>query len=291
MRRAHPFLAVVATLGGALALACLAAPWILAALGVDPTETDLLARFAPPSAAHPLGTDDLGRDLLARLLSGGRVSIVVGLTAAFIAATIGSLLGLVAGYSGGRFDAMLMRLTDGVIALPLLAVLIVLAAVDLRKIGIPDHVAGSPEAGLARIVVITAAFGWTTVARLVRAATLSLKAQDFVRAAIALGAPPWRVMLVHILPNTLSPILVATALAVGEVIKFESVLSFLGLGIQPPTPSWGNMLTNAQELIWTAPHLALWPGLLILATVALCNFLADAIADRLRPRRGARAGV
>jgi peptide/nickel transport system permease protein len=126
------------------------------------------------------------------------------------------------------------------------------------------------------------------VARLVRAATLSLKTRDFVRAAVALGAPPWRVMLVHILPNAMSPILVATALAVGEVIKFESVLSFLGLGIQPPTPSWGNMLTNAQELIWTAPHLALWPGLLILATVALCNFLADAMADRLRPRGGAR---
>jgi peptide/nickel transport system permease protein len=284
MKRANPFLAVVAALGAMLAIACLAAPWILAALGLDPTETDLLKRFAPPSVVHPLGTDDLGRDLLARLLSGGRVSIVVGLAAAVIAATIGSLLGLIAGYFGGRFDAVLMRLTDGVIALPLLAVLIVLAAIDLRKLGIPDHLAGSPEAGLIRIVVITAAFGWTTVARLVRAATLSLKARDFVRAAIALGAPPWRVMLFHILPNAMSPILVATALAVGEVIKFESVLSFLGLGIQPPTASWGNMLTNAQELIWTAPHLAIWPGALILTTVALCNFLADAIADRLRPQ-------
>jgi hypothetical protein len=163
-----------------------------------------------------------------------------------------------------------------------------LAARDLGKLGFPEELARSPEAGLARIVAITAAFGWTTVARLVRAATLSLKTRDFVRAAIALGASPWRVMLVHILPNALSPILVATALAVGEVIKFESVLSFLGLGIQPPTPSWGNMLTNAQELIWTAPHLALWPGLLILATVASCNILADALADRFSPRGGAR---
>lgn len=288
MRRTAPFVALVAALGATLALACLAAPWILAALGLDPAETDLLKRLAPPSAEHPLGTDDLGRDLLARLLAGGRVSIVVGLAAAVIAATIGSLLGVIAGYFGGRFDAALMRLTDGVIALPLLALLIVLAAVDLRKLGIPAEIAQSPEAGLVRIVVITAAFGWTTVARLVRAATLSLKTRDFVRAAVALGAPPWRVMLVHILPNAMSPILVATALAVGEVIKFESVLSFLGLGIQPPTPSWGNMLTNAQELIWTAPHLALWPGVLILVTVALCNFLADAMADRLRPRGGAR---
>lgn len=288
MRRTAPFVALVAALGATLALACLAAPWILAALGLDPAETDLLKRLTPPSAEHPLGTDDLGRDLLARLLAGGRVSIVVGLAAAVIAATIGSLLGVIAGYFGGRFDAALMRLTDGVIALPLLALLIVLAAVDLRKLGIPAEIAQSPEAGLVRIVVITAAFGWTTVARLVRAATLSLKTRDFVRAAVALGAPPWRVMLVHILPNAMSPILVATALAVGEVIKFESVLSFLGLGIQPPTPSWGNMLTNAQELIWTAPHLALWPGVLILVTVALCNFLADAMADRLRPRGGAR---
>jgi peptide/nickel transport system permease protein len=289
MSIARPALAAIATLGMALALACLAAPWILALAGIDPTETDLLNRLAGPSTAHPLGTDDLGRDLMARLLDGGRVSIVVGLTAAVIAATIGSVLGVIAGYFGGRFDAVLMRFTDGVIALPLLAVLIVLAAIDLGKLGIPEEIARSPEAGLARIVMITAAFGWTTVARLVRAATLSLKTRDFVRAAIALGASPWRVMLVHILPNTLSPILVATALAVGEVIKFESVLSFLGLGIQPPTPSWGNMLTNAQELIWTAPHLALWPGLLILATVASCNILADALADRFSPRRGARA--
>ena len=288
MSIARPALAAIAALGTSLALACLAAPWILTLAGIDPTETDLLNRLAGPSAAHPLGTDDLGRDLLARLLDGGRVSIVVGLTAAVIAATIGSVLGVVAGYFGGRFDAVLMRFTDGVIALPLLAVLIVLAAIDLGKLGILEEIARSPEAGLARIVVITAAFGWTTVARLVRAATLSLKTRDFVRAAIALGASPWRVMLVHILPNALSPILVATALAVGEVIKFESVLSFLGLGIQPPTPSWGNMLTNAQELIWTAPHLALWPGLLILATVASCNILADALADRLSPRGGAR---
>jgi peptide/nickel transport system permease protein len=284
--RAHPLHLFVVSIVLLLVAASAAVPLIEAALGVDATETDLLNRFAAPSARHWLGTDDLGRDLLVRLLHGGRVSVLVGVSAAIIAATIGTLLGLVAGYFGGRFDAILMRITDGVIALPLLALLIVLAAIDLTKLGVPAAAAESPYASLVRIVVITAAFSWTTVARLVRAATLTLKTRDFVRAAIAMGASPWRVMLVHILPNAAAPILVATALAVGEVIKFESVLSFLGLGIQPPVPSWGNMLTNAQELIWTAPRLALWPGLLILVTVAACNLLADALVDRLSPRGG-----
>jgi peptide/nickel transport system permease protein len=282
--RARPLAFVLVGLVALVALASFAVPLVESALGVDATETDLLNRFAEPSARHLLGTDDLGRDLLVRLLHGGRVSLLVGVSAAVIAATIGTLLGLTAGYFGGRFDAVLMRVTDGVIALPLLAVLIVLAAIDPTKLGVPAAAAQSEHASLVRIVVITAAFSWTTVARLVRAATLSLKTRDFVRAAVALGASPWRVMLVHILPNAAAPIVVATALAVGEVIKFESVLSFLGLGIQPPVPSWGNMLTNAQELIWTAPRLALWPGLLILVTVAACNLFADAIVDRLDPR-------
>jgi len=221
--------------------------------------------------------------VLVRLLHGGRVSILVGVVAAVMAAVFGTAIGLLAGYRGGRLDAALMRLTDGVIALPLLAVLIVLAAIDLSKLGL-DEIARSPAASLWRIIAITALFGWTTTARLVRAATLSLKTRDFVRAAVAMGAPPWRVMLVHILPNAASPILVATALAVGEIIKFESVLSFLGLGVQPPIPSWGNMLTNAQETIWTAPMLAFWPGLLILMTVASCNLLADALQETLDPR-------
>jgi len=285
----RPLAILAAVVFGFLIVACLSASWVEAALGVDATEVDLLGRFAAPSRQHPLGTDDLGRDLLVRLLQGGQISILVGLSAAIIAATLGTALGLIAGYAGGRFDSFLMRLTDGVIALPLLALLIVLAAIDLTKLGVPDATANSPYMNLVRIVLITALFSWTTVARLVRAATLSLKSRDFVRAGIAMGAPPWRVMLVHILPNTISPILVATALAVGDVIKFESVLSFLGLGIRPPMPSWGNMLTNAQEMIWDAPQLALWPGILILVTVASCGLLADALNDWLDPRRrGAR---
>lgn len=261
----------------------LAAPLIEAALGIDANEADLLQRYQPPSAEHILGTDEIGRDVFLRLLHGGRVSLLVGFVAAVMAAAIGTVIGIIAGYFGGRFDAALMRLTDGVIALPLLPLLIVLAAIDLSKLGL-TAVAQSENASLYRIIAITALVGWTTVARLVRGTTLSLKSRDFVRAAIALGARPLRVMAVHILPNAISPVIVATTLAVGQIILFESALSFLGLGIQPPLPSWGNMLTNAQEVIWTAPLLAVYPGLLILLTVASCNLLGDALQDVLDPR-------
>ncbi|MFN4283988.1 MAG: ABC transporter permease [Alphaproteobacteria bacterium] len=267
-----------------LALAALAAPWIVAALGHDPAAADLLNRLQPPSWTHPLGTDELGRDLLARLLYGGRVSLAVGLAAALASAVIGTAFGLVAGYFGGKLDAILMRLTDGVIALPLLPLLIVLAAVDLNKLGLPPGIANDESVSLYRMIAIIALVGWTTVARLVRGATLALRERDFVRAARAVGAGPWRIMLAHILPNAVSPIVVATTLSVGNVILLESVLSFLGLGVQPPAASWGNMLTNAQETIWTAPLLAVYPGLLIFATVIAFNFLGDGLQDALDPR-------
>ena len=273
----------------ALAALSLAAPLVELALGHDAREVDLLKRHLPPSLEHPLGTDDIGRDVLVRLLHGGRVSLAVGLVAALAAATIGTVIGLIAGYFRGPIDALLMRVTDGVIALPLLPLLIVLAAVDLSKLGLPASIADSEATSLYRIIGLTALVGWTTVARLVRGATLSLRARDFVRAAEGLGAGPWRVMLVHILPNAASPIIVATTLAVGNIILFESVLSFLGLGVQPPIPSWGNMLTNAQETIWSAPMVALYPGLLILTTVACCNLLGDALQDLLDPRGRAQA--
>ncbi len=268
----------------ALALAALAAPLAEAALALDANRVDLLSRFAKPSAAHPLGTDELGRDLLLRLLYGGRVSLAVGLTTAVGAAVIGTALGLLAGYYGGALDALLMRLADGVIALPLLPLLIVLAVVDLGKLGLPADLATSENISLYRIVVLIALVGWTTVARLVRGATLSMRTREFVRAAEALGAGAPRVMLVHILPNVVSPIIVATTLSVGNIILLESVLSFLGLGIQPPIASWGNMLTGAQELIWSASGLALWPGLLIFVTVIAFNFLGDGLQDALDPR-------
>ncbi len=269
----------------ALVLLALAAFVMLAPVAIGPqgAMVDLRDRLAGPSLAHLLGTDALGRDLLLRLGEGGRVSLLVGLVAAIVAAGLGTAIGLVAGYCGGRVDALLMRVTDGVIALPLLPLLIVLAAVDLDKLGL-GWLARSEAASLYRIIALVALVGWTTVARLVRGASFSLKAQEFVRAAHALGARPLRIMLIHILPNLAAPIIVATTLSVGEIILLESVLSFLGLGIAPPMASWGNMLTDAQETIALAPQLALYPGLLILVTVIACNFLGDGLQDALDPR-------
>lgn len=267
-----------------LTLVALAAPLSEAMLGLDANRVDLLGRLAGPSAAHPLGTDELGRDLFVRLSYGGQVSMAVALVAALFSAVIGTIVGLVSGYAGGRIDAFLMRFTDGVISLPLLPLLIVLVAIDLSKLGIPATWLQSQKIALYQIILVIALFGWTTVARLVRAETLALKNRPFVLAAVALGASAPRIVLRHILPNAISPIIVATTLSVGNIILLESVLSFLGLGIQPPIASWGNMLTNAQDLIWTAPALAFWPGMLIFATVIAFNFLGDGLQDALDPR-------
>jgi len=279
-----PRLLVPAAVLAVLALLVVLAPPLATGFGIDAWHVDLAHRLELPSASHWLGTDALGRDLLLRLCEGGRVSLLVGGVAALAAAGLGTAIGLVAGYRGGRLDALLMRLVDGVISLPLLPLLVVLAALDLGKLGIPAEIAQSDAVSLYRIIVLVALVGWTTVARLVRGATLSLRAQEFVRAAIALGASPLRIMLVHILPNLATPIIVATTLSVGEIILLESVLSFLGLGVAPPMPSWGNMLTGAQETVALAPQLALYPGLLILVTVIACNFLGDGLQEALDPR-------
>jgi peptide/nickel transport system permease protein len=268
----------------ALTVVALAAPLSEALLGVDGNRVDLNSRLLSPSLAHPLGTDELGRDLFIRLSHGGQVSLAVAMTAAVFSAIIGTIIGLLAGYFGGRLDSLLMRITDGVISLPLLPLLIVLVAVDLTKLGLPDDLVQSENMALYRIIVVIALFGWTTVARLVRAETLSLKNRDFVRAAVALGASAPRIILRHILPNSVSPIIVATTLSIGNIILLESVLSFLGMGIQPPIASWGNMLTNAQDLMWSAPALAVWPGLMIFSTVIAFNFLGDGLQDALDPR-------
>jgi peptide/nickel transport system permease protein len=177
-----------------------------------------------------------------------------------------------------------MRLTDGVISLPLLPLLIVLGALDLTKLGFSSEFAHSGAAGFWRIVVIIAIVDWTGIARIVRAATLSVKEHDYVRAARASGAGARYVMASHVLPNVATPIIVAFTLTVGRVILFESVLSFLGFGVVPPTPSWGNMLNNAQELVTTAPALAVYPGLLIFITVIAVNFLGDGLQHAFDPR-------
>jgi peptide/nickel transport system permease protein len=260
-----------------LVLAALAAPLAGLWLGHDPFLPDLFKRFEPPSAAHPLGTDELGRDLLLRLLHGARVSLTVGLLAALAATGIGTLIGLMAAWRGGLWDAVLMRLADGLLALPALPLLVILAALDPAVVGLPR---GEATADILRIAVLLAAFGWVGVARLVRATALSVLARDFVRAARAMGVSEGRILLRHVLPELAAPIAIATALAVGGAVLAESTLSFLGLGIAPPAPSWGNMLANAQELVFQAPLAALWPGLAILLTVLGCNLVADGVAKR-----------
>ncbi|MCY4311838.1 MAG: ABC transporter permease [Rhodospirillaceae bacterium] len=288
-RRLHRFMrhrlaAASAIILGMLFLASAFAPLVERLMGIDIRDVDLHALQQGPSAAHPLGTDELGRDLLVRLLYGGQISLLVGLVAAIFSAVIGSFIGILAGYFGGRLDSLLMRVTDGVIALPILPLLIIFAAVDLTKLGFQASGVDDGDISLYRIIFITAMFGWTGVARLMRGATLSLKEREFVRAAIAMGASPWRVMRVHILPNAVSPVIVATTLSVGGIILFESILSFLGLGIQPPIPSWGNMLNGAQEQLSNAPLLMIWPGLMIFITVLAFNFLGDGLQDALDPR-------
>jgi len=261
----------------ALGVAALAAPLAGGWLGHDAFAPDLFNRFAEPSAAHPLGTDDLGRDVLLRLLHGARVSLAVGLAAALVATIVGTAAGLYAAWRGGWPDALLMRVADGMLALPALPLLVILAALDPSALGLPR---GEALADMIRIAGLLALFGWVGVARLVRATALSVLARDFVRAARALGVGEGRLLWRHVLPQLGPPVAVATALAVGGAILAESALSFLGLGIAPPAPSWGNMLANAQELVFRSPLAALWPGLAILLAVLACNLVADGVARR-----------
>ena len=265
-----------------LALSAFLADGVAAILALNADSVDLANRFAPASAANPLGGDELGRDVLARLLQGGRVSLAVGLAAALGAALIGATIGLTAGFRGGWVDAALMRLTDMMLALPILPLLIVLAAVDPAKLGF-DGAAG-PTAGVVRIVVIVALVGWPGAARLTRAAALAARAEDYVRAARAIGVHPLRIALRHVAPASAGPLIVAATLAMGQVILFESTLSFLGLGVEPPLASWGAMLANAQETVWEQPMLAVWPGLGIFLTVVAVNFVGDGLREAVNPR-------
>ena len=267
-----------------LALAALSAPLAAALIGADASAVDLFNRFQGSSWAHPLGTDAIGRDILVRLLYGGRISLIVGLTAAFASAVIGTMVGLLAGYYGGRIDAFLMRTTDGVIALPLLPLLIVLAALDLGKIGLPEALATSENISLYRIIVIVALVGWTTSARLVRGAALSIRERDFVLAARAQGASAWRIVGVHILPNLVSPIIVATPLSAGKIILLESVLSFLGLGIQEPMTSWGVLISEGAAQMESAPWTLIFPATFLAITLFSLNFVGDGLRDALDPK-------
>jgi peptide/nickel transport system permease protein len=254
----------------ALTLAAAAAPLLAP---YPPDRIDLASRWMPPSRAHLLGADELGRDVLSRLLYAGRVSLAVGYAVAVNVAVIGMVLGALAGFYGRTVDTVLMRLVDVLLSVPTLPLYLILAAVV-------------PGGGISRIILIFSAFGWTGVARLVRGQVLSLRHQDFVLAARASGGSEWRVIFRHILPNALAPVIVAATLAVGGAILGESALSYLGLGIAPPTPSWGNMLQRAQEYVFNAAWLAIAPGACIFLTVLSFNFLGDGLRDALDPRLG-----
>ena len=257
-----------------LAVACISLPFFEWLLSHGANDVDLAYRFAPPSLTHWLGGDELGRDVFLRLLAGGQVSLLVGLSAALLSMVIGTAAGIIAGYRGGISDMALMRLCDLLLALPALPLLIILAAIDVQKLGVSADVAASPALGLGKIVILLGLFGWVTVARLVRARTRTLAGMDFVRAAIALGHRDHAIMKRHILPNVMPTVITAGCLAAGVMILAESVLSFLGLGIQPPVSSWGNMLTRAEDNLWQSPLLGFFPGLMIFLTVLALNTLA-----------------
>ena len=245
-------------------------------------EIDFRAKLKGPSRAHPLGTDDLGQDLLARMLYGGRISLAVGVAAMLISITIGTTVGALSGQLGGTVDHTLMRITDLFLALPqlpLLLLIIYLFRDALRK-------ALGPELGVfIMIVIVIAGLRWMPVARLVRAQFLSLREKEFVEAARGLGAPALRQVVRHILPNALGPVIVAGSLDVAAAIIAESSLSFLGLGFPPDIPTWGRILFDAKDNLDFAPHWAIFPGTAIFLTVLSINYIGDGLRDALDPRK------
>lgn len=244
----------------------------------DPDQSHLSDSLSPPTLAHPMGTDELGRDLATRILYGGRISLLIGITSMLLAVSGGSLVGAAAGYYGGAMDNLLMRLTDLFLAFPSLILAIVLVTL-LRQVQIPvlDPSSATP------IILVIAVTSWTTVARLVRAAYLSLREKDFVEAARAVGAGNRRIIFRHILPNAISPIIVAATLRVADAIITESGLSYLGLGVQLPTATWGNILKYAQDQMIQAPWTAIFPGLTIFVVVIAINYIGDGLRDALDP--------
>lgn len=261
---------------GFAALATLAAIAVLAIIGpvfwtIPPEATNPAQGLAVPSAAHPLGTDELGRDVLSRLIHGSRVTLLVGVAAMLAALLIGVLVGAVAGFNGGWLDALLMRFTDGMLAVPAFFFILVVITV----LG----------TGVATLILVIGALSWMPVARVVYGETLRWKTAEFVVAAVSLGVPAPRLLVRHILPQAIPSLVVSATLGVAAAILTESALSYLGLGVQPPLPSWGNMLQRAQQYVFTAPALALYPGLAITAVVLAFNFLGDGLRDALDPRR------
>ena len=250
-----------------MSAAALLAPWLSP---YDPTALHLKSILVPPSVQFPLGTDALGRDVLSRLLYGARVSLWVGFVSVSISIAIGIALGLLAGYFRGIVDEIIMRGVDVMLCFP--SFFLILAVIAFL------------EPSLNTIMVVIGLTSWMGVARLVRAETLSLRERDFVAAARLAGTRPFRIMVMHILPNALTPVLVSATLGIAGAILVESSLSFLGLGVQPPDPSWGNMLMEGKDVLEIAPWLSLYPGLAILITVLGYNLLGESLRDTLDPR-------
>ncbi|MFP4083679.1 MAG: ABC transporter permease [Desulfonatronovibrio sp.] len=252
---------------GTMSLVALLAPFIAP---FDPTHINVDVILHPPSAKYLLGTDNLGRDVFSRLVYGARVSLWVGFVAVGISLVIGILLGLIAGYFGKLVDEVIMRFVDVMLCFP--SFFLILAVIAFL------------EPSLTNIMIVIGLTSWMGVARLVRAETLTLREREFVHAAKLGGAGTWRLLLVHILPNAMPPVLVSATLGVAAAILTESALSFLGLGVQPPTPSWGNILMEGKDVMGIAYWLSIFPGLSILITVLGYNLLGESIRDLLDPR-------
>jgi peptide/nickel transport system permease protein len=260
-------------------LGVLVGPWLYK---VPINDIDFNARLAGPSMTHPFGTDDLGQDLLARMLYGGRISIAVGIAAMLIAVVVGVVLGAIAGISRGSVDTALMWLTDLFLSLPQLPLLLLI--IYLFRDSLKSLV--GPEMGVfILIVAVIGGFRWMPVTRLVRAQFLSLREKEFVEAARALGASPFRLVARHLVPNAMGPVIVAGTIDVAAAIIAESTLSFLGLGFPPDIPTWGRILYDAKDYLDVAPHWALFPGTLIFLTVLSINYLGDGLRDALDPRK------
>jgi peptide/nickel transport system permease protein len=245
-----------------------------------PETSDMPSRLQPPSLQHPFGTDPLGRDLLTRCLYGGRISLLVGALVVFITLGIGIPIGAISGFFGGWVDDVLMRITDAALSLPALMVLILLSAI-LREAQLPFF----QRNNVVTIALVIGSLSWMTVARLVRATFLTIREMEFVTAARCLGAANLRIMGRHILPNAVGPIIVEATLEMGYAIMEEAGLSFLGFGIQPPTPSWGNLLGNALEHLTKHPWLAMFPGLMIFFAIISINYIGDGLRDAFDPHK------
>jgi peptide/nickel transport system permease protein len=241
-------------------------------------------RLAAPSAKHFFGTDTIGRDILARTIYGGQISLLIGVAAVVVMVIVGVLIGAFSGFFGGATDAVLMRFTEAVLTIPSLFLLLVMAKFFGGKIPDLDILGRTFSGSVVVIIVIIGLTSWTFLARIVRAEFLSLKENDFIMAARATGTSTLEIIFRHILPNTIAPIIVAATIGVASAIIAEAYISFLGLGVQPPTATWGNMMTGAYNYIESAPWLWFFPGLLILLTVLSINFVGDGLRDALDPR-------